>query len=80
MKHDTFFITKKGTRYKIEKRGYRDILVFPVGAAAKINGYAPKEQEILSTNDEEIIEIYKRLDYQNDEYKLRKEMSKTMNR
>jgi len=67
--------TEKGTRFRIERRKHRDVIVFPVGKHAKIMGYAPTEKEILETKDHELIDIYNRIDNQNNEWKIAREES-----
>lgn len=63
-----FDVTKNGTRYLIEWQRGRQILLFPWGPHAKVLVYAPTEKQILDTCDPEIIDLYRKIDYENEEY------------
>ena len=67
--------TEKGFRYRVENRRYGKVILFPVGKYAKIMGYAPTEKEILETKDSELINVYRRIDNQNEEWNIQKACS-----
>ena len=58
--------TKNGNRYRIVSGKWRDLLLFPQYFSG-VQGYMPTEKEILDFGDSEIIEIYEKIDHQNEE-------------
>jgi len=46
--------------------------VLPWSKNAYVQGYAPREYEILNCGDSELIEIYKKLDYENEMNRIHK--------
>ena len=71
MKHPDLKKTKKGLYYRLENAKNGDTLIL----FHNYNWYPPTEIEIKNTNDHELIDLYYRIDIQNNEWKIAREES-----